>query len=375
MPLKTRLTEMFGIEYPIFAFTASREVAAAVTRAGGMGVFGAVAYSTEQLDEHLAWIDANTDGKPYGLDVVMPLAYEGKDEGGLTKEQFESLVPEKHRAWIESVLAKYKVPKMPEGHIAYESLLSWTYEVVRPQLDIALKYPIKLIANALGTPPDDVIRLAHEHGIKVAALSGSKQHALNHVKAGVDIPIAQGWEAGGHTGEVASMVLWPEVVDACKPTPVLAAGGIGTGRHMAAALALGCEGVWLGSVWLTADENKMMIPAVKEKLVRATSKDTVRSRAISGKPARQLRTAWTDAWEGEGSPGYLPLPLQWMATSDAVERIHHYAEDPNSNAKELLGSPVGQVVGLMNERLPAGEIVRRMVEECKEVLGRLGKLA
>jgi NAD(P)H-dependent flavin oxidoreductase YrpB (nitropropane dioxygenase family) len=168
------------------------------------------------------------------------------------------------------------------------------------------------------------------------------------------------------------MVLTPEVVDAVRPTPVLAAGGIGSGRQMAAALALGADGVWTGSVWLTTRESDVS-PVVVEKLVKATSRDTVRSRSLSGKPARLLRTAWTEAWDSPDSPGALPMPLQWMLNAEATARIYRYAHVEGSGAKDLAGSPVGQIVGRMTQVRPVREVIFDMVSECVETVNRMAE--
>jgi NAD(P)H-dependent flavin oxidoreductase YrpB (nitropropane dioxygenase family) len=367
--MKSRLAEAFGLRIPLFAFTNSPEVCVAVSRAGGMGVLGAVPYSASELGCHLDWIDAHIDGRPYGVDVVMPASSVG---GDLDKAALQAMIPEAQRRFIDDLLARYQVPPLPDGVQPYEELLSWVQPLTHAQVEVALTHPIRLLANALGPPPADVIAEAHGRGVKVAALAGSVRHAQKQVAAGVDIVVAQGTEAGGHTGEVATMVLVPEVVDAIAPTPVLAAGGIGCGRQLAAALALGADGAWTGSIWLTAAETKMTPDVVKQKLLAASSRDTVRSRALSGKPARQLRTPWTEAWEAKESPGTLPLPLQYMATSDAVNRIHfHAAHSPDSRASELLGSPVGQIVGRMNAIRPAAEIVEQIAAEFTQTLERL----
>jgi NAD(P)H-dependent flavin oxidoreductase YrpB (nitropropane dioxygenase family) len=368
--MHTRLCEQFGIEFPIFAFSHCRDVVAAVSRAGGLGVLGALAFSTDQLEIELDWIDQHVDGKPYGVDVVMPVSYAGAEEGGFDKATFESMISAKHKEFIDRILQKHNVPPLPEGESSFESLLAWTHKGARSQVEVALRHPIKLLVNALGPPPVDVIEQAHAHGVLVAALVGSVQQARAQKEQGTDIIVASGHEAGGHTGEVTTMVLVPEVVDAVRPRPVLAAGGIGTGRQMAAAMALGAEGVWTGSIWLTVTESDTL-PVIKEKLLAATSRDTVRSRALSGKPARQLRTPWTDAWEAPGSPGYLPMPLQWMACADATTRIHKYAHLEKYGAKDLVGSPVGQIVGSMNAIRPVREVIYEMVEEYLDTVGRM----
>jgi NAD(P)H-dependent flavin oxidoreductase YrpB (nitropropane dioxygenase family) len=367
--MKTKLAEQLGIEFPIFAFSHCRDVVAAVSNAGGFGVLGALAFSAEQLEQELAWIDAHVGGRPYGVDVVMPAKYEGKGEGDFTKEMLEQMIPPQHRKFVEQMLARYEVPDLPEGEKA-ESLLGWTQSAGRSHVDVALKHPIKLLANALGPPPPDVVAKAHAQGIKVAALVGTAAQAKKQVDAGVDIIVAQGTEAGGHCGEVTTMVLVPEVVDAVSPTPVLAAGGIGDGRQVAAALALGAEGVWTGSIWLAVKESDCPEPLV-DKMLAAKSTDTVRSRCISGKPARQLKTAWTEAWEGKESPGTLPMPLQFMLTADATSRIYRSAGKPGSKAKDLLGTPLGQIVGRMNSVRASRDVVYGMVEQFIGTVERL----
>jgi NAD(P)H-dependent flavin oxidoreductase YrpB (nitropropane dioxygenase family) len=370
--MKSRLASEFGLRIPLFAFTNSREVVVAVSRSGGMGVLGAVAFSAEELAAHLDWIDQHIDGRPYGVDVVMP-ASTAIGEAAIDHDALQGMIPEAQRHFVDELLERYQVPGLPSGVRAYSDLPSWVNALSRAQVEIALTHPIKLLANALGPPPADVIAAAHERGVKVAALAGSVRHARKQVEAGVDIIVAQGTEAGGHTGEVSTMVLVPEVVDAVAPVPVLAAGGIGSGRQLAAALALGADGAWTGSIWLTAAENQVTPEVVKQKLLAAGSRDTVRSRAMTGKPARQLRTPWTEAWDGKESPGTLPLPLQFMATSDAINRIHyHAANTPASRAKELLGSAVGQIVGRMNAIRPASEIVEDFAAELQRTIARLG---
>lgn len=227
--MRTELCDRFGIEYPIFVFTPSEKVAAAVSKAGGLGVLGCVRFNdADDLENVLQWMDANTDGKPYGVDVVMPAKI--PTEG--TSVDINKLIPAEHREFVDKTLADLGVPPLPEDEERSEGVLGWLHSVARSHVEVALKHPIKLIANALGSPPKDVIDQVHAAGVPVAALAGSPKHALRHVENGVDIVVAQGHEAGGHTGEIGSMVLWPEIVDALDgKAPVLAAGGIGTGRH------------------------------------------------------------------------------------------------------------------------------------------------
>jgi NAD(P)H-dependent flavin oxidoreductase YrpB (nitropropane dioxygenase family) len=370
--MKTRVCDTFGIELPIFAFSHCRDVVAAVSKAGGLGVLGALAFSPEQLEIELNWIDEHVDGKPYGVDVVMPAKVAEPGAGELDPDkmadQFGDMIPPQHRQWLDQLLAEHDVPELPEEERSAGALLGWVHEKGREQVDVALAHDIKLLANALGSPPEDVVDLAHEHGVKVAALCGTVPQAERHVARGVDVVVAQGTEAGGHTGDVASLILWPDVVDAIGPdTPVLAAGGIGDGRQIAAALALGCEGVWTGSIWLTTAESDSN-PLVQEKLLAATARDTVRSRSWTGKPARMLRTEWTEAWERDDSPGYLPMPLQYMLISDAQRRIGKY------QVQELTTMPVGQIVGRMNKVRPVRDVMFDLVEEFVEATESVHKL-
>jgi NAD(P)H-dependent flavin oxidoreductase YrpB (nitropropane dioxygenase family) len=363
--MRTQLCDDFGIEYPIFAFTHCRDVVAAVSKAGGLGVLGAVGFSPEQLEIELDWIDTHVDGKPYGVDTVMP--QKAVDvEGGSPDEMLatiRSMIDANHWRYVDELMERFELPPLPEGEGPH-GVLGWTDDVAHRHVEIALAHPIALIANALGSPPKDVIDQAHEHGVKVAALAGKAQHAQRHVNNGVDIIVAQGYEAGGHTGEIATMVLVPDVVDAVAPVPVLGAGGIGTGRQIAAALSLGAQGVWLGSLWLTTAESNSS-PAVLGAYLDASAADTVRSRCYTGKPARMLRNAWTDAWEPDAGPGALGMPLQNILTAEANSRI------ARSGRKDIQFAPVGQIVGRMNQVQSVRDVIFNLVEEYIETVERL----
>ena len=364
--MRTSICDQFGVEFPIFAFSHCRDVVAAVTNAGGFGVLGATAYSPQQLDVELSQIEAEVRGRPYGLDVLIPAKLIRPRSGGGMSE-LESLIPEEHQAFVDDLLVRYDVPPLPEGEVV---TLGGTYNP-RKLLDVAFAHDIKLIANALGPAPEYLVHRAHEHGVTVAALVGKREHAQAQMAAGVDVMIAQGYEAGGHTGDIATLVLVPEIVDAVAPTPVLAAGGIGRGRQMAAAMALGAQGVWCGSVWLTSEEAETH-PVVKDKMLASTSSDTVRSRSTTGKPARQLRSAWTDEWDGPASPDPLGMPLQSILINEAQERIKRSAAS-SPGATQLINYFVGQIVGQMNQVKPARRIVLEMVEEYIDVISGLSK--
>ena len=377
--MHTRVTKMLGIDFPILAFTHCRDVVAAVSNAGGLGVLGAVAHTPEQLDVDLAWIAEQTKGRPFGVDLLIPRKYVGAESGGLDRGSLKAMLPAEHREWIEQVLARYGVPDLPppSGDSDREQRgmggLRVDPKSMEPLIEVSFAHRVALIASALGTPPEWLVERAHAANIPVAALAGRIDHAIAHKEAGVDLIIAQGTEGGGHTGEIATMVLVPQVVDAVAPTPVLAAGGIASGRQMAAALALGAEGVWCGSVWLTTHEAETT-PTIREKFLAATSADTRRSRSLTGKPARMLRSAWTDAWEESGAPEPLPMPLQSILVADAQRRIHRVAHKADSPARPLVTYFVGQVVGQMNVAMSTRDVVRGMVEECLDTMERMNGL-
>jgi NAD(P)H-dependent flavin oxidoreductase YrpB (nitropropane dioxygenase family) len=370
--MRTELCDRYGIQYPIFVFTPSEKVAAAVSKAGGLGVLGCVRFNdADDLEAVLQWMDENTLGLPYGVDIVMPAKV--PTEG--TSIDINKLIPQTHRDFVAKTLADLGVPPLPEDEERSEGVLGWLHSVARSHVEVALKHPIKLIANALGSPPKDVIDQAHAAGVPVAALAGSAKHAQRHVENGVDIVIAQGHEAGGHTGEIASMVLVPEVCEGLAAlghkTPVLAAGGIGSGRQVAAALALGAQGVWMGSAFLTSAEYDLGVrtesgtSVIQQALLAANSSDTVRRRIYTGKPARLLRSRWTEAWDAEGAPEPLPMPLQNILVSEAHQRMSE-SSDPTTVAM-----PVGQIVGRMNEIRPVADIIAELVEGFEAASKRL----
>lgn len=374
------------MEFPILAFSHCRDVVAAVTNAGGFGVLGAVGHTPEQLDIDLTWIEAEVAGKPYGVDLIVPAKYEGMDEGGLSVERLQAMIPTAQREFLEDLLRRYDVPALPAGdrpgYANSGAEAPFSMNRAGPQMDVAFSHGISLIANALGPPPKEMIDRARAQGVKVAALAGKGVHAARHVAAGADLIIAQGTEAGGHTGEIGTLVLVPEVVDAVaatcasqgrEPIPVLAAGGIGGGRQLAACLALGADGVWCGSVWLTTQEAETH-PVVKEKMLAATSADTIRSRSRTGKHARQLRSSWTDEWESEASPGPLGMPLQPVLIAEAEARISRAAHDQNSGPGRLANYFVGQIVGTMNEVKPARQVVYDMIDEFVDAMQRVNAL-
>lgn len=366
---------MLGVEFPICAFSHCRDVVAAVTNAGGFGILGAVAHSPQRLDAELTWIEQQTGGRPYGVDLLLPPKYVGAESGGIDAAQVAALLPPEHRVFLDELLQRYGIGEPADAaENRPPRALNVSPKGYQPLLDVAFAHDIRLIASALGPPPADVVTRAHDNDVLVAALAGTTGHALRHAAAGVDLIVAQGTEAGGHTGEVATMVLVPEIVDAVAPVPVLAAGGIARGRQVAAALALGAEGVWCGSVWLTTEEAETS-PVVKDKFLAASSSDTVRSRSLTGKPARMLRTAWTDEWERPGAPAPLGMPLQSALVASPQRRINAAAAQPDTRARELATYFVGQVVGSLTKVRPTRAVVLEMVSEFIDAVQRLDELA
>ena len=365
--MKSDICDRLGCEFPLFAFSHCRDVIAEVSKAGGFGVLGAVGHTPESLEIELNWIDEQVGDKPYGVDLIVPTSMADR-EGSLHPDELLDRVPETHRRHVEHILAQHGIDT--EG--------LWDNEVpafngdnlresgASAQLDVALNHPIKAVVNALGAPPKFMVDAAREKGIAVGALTGSREHAMKNVEAGVDFLVVSGTEAGGHCGEISTMVVVPEVLETLRQhemnVPVLAAGGIVTGRQMAACMAMGAAGVWTGSVWLTTSEAETL-PSIKEKMLSANSRQTVRSKSRTGKYTRQLRSPWTDAWAADDAPEPLPMPLQSLVSGPPLRRIDKLAESGHSGAKQLATYWVGQGVGLMNDPLSTRVVVQNFMED------------
>ena len=373
--MNSKICEMLDIEFPLVAFTHCRDVVVAVSKAGGCGVLGAVGMSPEQLEQELKWIDEHIDGKPYGVDVLIPNKMVGKDEK-FDAEKLVGMIPQEYADFRADVLENHDIPS-PELRTIDTGGSGFAANTqtggAKALLDVAFNHPIKLIANALGVPPDWMLEMGKENNVKVAALLGTAQHAINQVEAGVDILVVSGTEAGGHCGSVSTMVLIPEVYEAIQPygdVPILAAGGIVTGKQMAAAMTMGASGAWCGSVWLTTVESEIH-PIVKEKMIAANSSQTVRSRSRTGKHSRQLVSPWTEAWESDKAPDPLPMPLQPMVAEPALAKVNKLAEGGHDGAKGLATHWVGQGVGLMNASISASDVVQEFKEDFISAYERL----
>jgi NAD(P)H-dependent flavin oxidoreductase YrpB (nitropropane dioxygenase family) len=371
--VKSPICDLLGIEFPLVAFSHCRDVVVEVSKAGGMGVLGAAGYNAETLEIELNWIDEHVDGMPYGVDLIAPTSMAVTDDD-ISAETVRAMVPDEHRQYALNILAQHQIDTNDvyverSGRVASGFLTAGRAANI---IDVAFAHPIKLIANALGVPPRYMLEMGKERGVAVAALVGAKEHAVKQVEAGVDILVVAGTEAGGHCGEVSTLVLVPEVCEAVKDfdVPVLAAGGIVTGRQMAACMAMGAAGAWTGSVWLTTAEAETS-PVIKEKYIQASSRQTVRSKARTGKYSRQLRSEWTDAWEAEEAPDPLPMPLQSMVSEAPLAKVTKLAEGGHEGAKRLATYFVGQGVGLMNSVQSTRAVVREFMEDYLAAVERL----
>lgn len=373
--MRSPICDKLGIEFPLLAFNHCRDVIVEVSKAGGMGILGAAGLTPEQLEVELNWIDEHIDGKPYGVDLIVPTSMAHQDNQVPT--DIESLIPQEHRDFAAQILAQHNINTLDlydQKAGTSDAFLDTTK--AENMLDVAFSHPIKLIANALGVPPKYMLEMGKANDVAVAALVGAKEHAVKQAEAGVDILVVAGTEAGGHCGEVSTMVLVPEVCEAVKAygdISILAAGGIVTGRQLAGCMAMGAHGAWTGSMWLTTTEAATS-QIIKEKFLTTSSRQTVRSRSRTGKYSRQLRSPWTDAWEDESAPDPLPMPLQPLVSEPALAKVIKLAEGGHEGAKQLATYWVGQGVGLMNEIQTTRQVVYEFMEDFLEATERLKKV-
>ena len=380
--MKSQICDVLNIEFPLVAFSHCRDVVAAVSKAGGMGVLGAVGLSPEKLEIELNWIDEHVDGKPYGVDVLVPNSYVGKGEN-LTTDDLRSMIPQEHREFRADILEQHNIDASDlRGDEESQKIEKNSNQVLGAGLDgakevleVAFSHPIGLVANALGVPPKWMLDMGKQNNVPVAALVGAKQHAVKQAEAGVDIIVVSGTEGGGHCGSVSTMVLVPEVRRALKEygnVPILAAGGICTGEQMAGVMAMGADGVWCASVSLPTVEAETS-DNIKEKLVAASSSHTVRSKSRTGKHSRQLTSPWVEAWEDKDAPEPLPMPLQTMVSEPALKKVADQAAIGHDGAKQLETYWVGQGIGLVNESISAGQTVQKFKEEFIESYERINE--
>lgn len=371
--MRTTFTNLCSIREPIAGFSRSPGVVVEVSRAGGLGVMAASSYTPSELHAQLLWIEERLGDEPYGVDILLPSdAVDAPDLFAQLREQ----IPDEHVQFVANLLKDYGLDadlfreRLHQGNSTVASLSpAGTDEL----LDVVFEHPIALLANALGPPPPTMIERARQAGVPLAALVGSAEHARRQIDSGVDLLVAQGTEAGGHTGTIATTVLTPEVVAVADGRPILSAGGIASGRAMAAALALGADGVWCGSVWLSSDED--ITPRwIKEKFLAAASSQAIRSRSRTGKPARQLRSPWHDAWDAPSAPPPLPMQQHLLVAKAAWSVIEESADEGEPGAQELGSFFVGQVVGGFDMIRPTREIMTDLVEECRTTIEEMARL-
>ena len=371
--MKTPICDRLGCDVPIFAFSHCRDVVVEVTRAGGFGVLGAVTFSAEQLELELKWIDEHVGGKSYGVDVLIPSNYDRATEEAA--EPVVDLIPGEQKQFVDKLLDAEGVPPLSadDAAEARRELMgrgrNTTPSGARKLIDVALRHPqVKLVVSALGAPPRELVDELHARGILVGSLCGKREHAIAQREAGVDIIVAQGTEAGGHTGQIATMVLVPQVADVLGPNmAVLAAGGISRGKQIAAAFALGAQGVWMGTIWLGTRESELT-PMEKEILFKARSEDAVQRKWMTGKTVRMIRSKASEAWEQPGAPKHLKPPLQNILYHGARIRIE------KAHRADMCSFPAGQVVGNMNEETSVRQVMQDLMEEYIETAERMAPL-
>jgi NAD(P)H-dependent flavin oxidoreductase YrpB (nitropropane dioxygenase family) len=359
-PLHTRLCDEYGCEVPVVAFAHTRDVIAAVTNAGGIGVLGAAGIETDALRASIRWIKERVGNKPWGVDLLVPASFV---EGN--REEIEAMIPQGHRDFVDGLMRENNIPR-PASARRGVGLGPELLRHSREQLDVLFEEEVPIFASGLGSPAF-VLERARAQGMKVWGLIGLPRQARRQIEAGVDVVIAQGYDSGGHSGTIGTFTLVPEVVRMAEGTNtlVLAGGGVSNGRQLAAAIAMGAAGIWTGTIWLATHESETEM-FIKQRLIEAQAEDAVQSRATSGKPIRQLRSKWSDAWKAPGAPEPLPMPLQPMLVSDIQEGIRQ------AKMEDWMTTPAGQsVVGIHSIR-PAAEVVYSLVDEAQDMFDRLG---
>ncbi|MHB8894273.1 MAG: NAD(P)H-dependent flavin oxidoreductase [Candidatus Geothermincolia bacterium] len=368
--LRTALCDMLDIEYPIMSAgmgpnTLSEQVGApvelvvAVSEAGGLGVLGASGYSIAELRDAIHEIRAKTD-KPFGVDILLPrniADIQGVEAAGADEVPLSALLatlPAPYQDYVAKMKSDLGLPDI-------EVMVKPDTTTLRPQeaVDVCIEEKIPLFCAGLGNP-GFMVEEAHANGMKVLAITGNSKNAKRMADAGIDLLVAQGAEAGGHTGRVGTMALVPAAIDAAYPVPVLAAGGIADGRGLAAALAMGCIGVWVGTRFLATDEGGAQA-VIKENIVKATDEDTVVSTMFTGKTLRAIRSEFHTSWEASGLQS-LPFPLQIFISSAL------FGAFVEANKVDYIGGFAGQAAGIIHEIKPAGEVLADMVEETADIL-------
>lgn len=359
-PIHTRICDLLGIQHPIFAFSHSKDVVVAVTMAGGVGVLGATRMFPEEIESTLAEIRERVGTRPFAVDLVLPKDMPERNN----REDIEAQIPDGHRAFVDHLYEKYEVPR--DGEAGPRSRFVRSNEMARRQADVVLASDVDIFAMGIGSPPE-FIAAAKASGKRVLALVGNPRHASKALAQGAEILVAQGHDSGAHTGPIGTYSLVPQITRMAGDVPVLAAGGVATGQHIVAALAMGAVGVWVGTAWLVTKEAHTSAKLMP-KLLAAKSDDTVITRSKSGKTNRQLRTAYTDEWAAADAPEPLKMPYQDILVGDLLGAIDRYEVEP------LLGSGLGQGIAWFNEETTVQDVMDRFVDEARQSLDLLDKL-
>lgn len=373
--LHTALCEMLGIEYPVVLAgmgpvvgglmgpVATAELVAAVSNAGGLGVLGGAGYGADRLSAEIRRVRSMTD-KPFGVDLLLPSNYMGGATGGETPPNPRDLIPQATYAGVRKIAEDLGIEwkqRPEEPRAAGATAPRPAGGMSDAQMEVVIEEKVAVFASGLGSPAPWVDRL-HANGTKILSLVGNVKNAKRVADSGADVVVAQGTEAGGHTGRIATMALVPQVVDAVSPTPVLAAGGIADGRGLVAALALGAVGAWCGTVFVVAKEANQS-DLNKQRILAAVDEDTRITRLYSGKTMRNITNPLIEAWEASGLPA-MPMGLQGLLIQDLVYSVRE------AGREDLLMNAAGQASGLLNDVRPAADILHDMVADAAEIIGR-----
>lgn len=356
--LNTVVCQRLGAQLPIFGFSHSLDVVAAVSNAGGIGIWGATRSTPEEIREGLAQLVEAVEGRPFGIDLVLPKGMPASDDRALMEAQ----IPDAHREFVAGLRDKYGVPD--DGLPGVRSRFVRSEEMAARQFAEIMASSVPIFAAGVGSPPEKVAE-AKAAGKTVISLVGAPKHAKHALAAGADILVAQGYEAGAHTGDIGTFALVPQIVRMAGDVPVVVAGGVAGGEHIAAALALGGAGVWMGTAWLFTREHGMD-PVILKKLAAAGSSDTVRSRADSGKTLRQIKTAWTEEWESADAPTPLQMPNQDILVGDFLGSVERNRVEP------FMKSEAGQSVAYFDQETDVKTIVESLEREASNSLDRIG---
>lgn len=361
-PLRTRLCIEYGCDVPIVAFAHTRDIVALVTNAGGIGVLGAAPLTAEELRFNIQWIRERVGDRPWGVDLLIPASFVQGNQ-----EDLEAEIPEGHRDFVTKLMRDNSIPyPTRSGPLSTGIELERALDGARQLLDVVLEERVPIFVSGLGSPAF-LLDEAHSRGVKVWGMVGLPRQAARQLDAGVDVIVAQGYDSGGHSGTVGTFTLVPEVVRMAEGTGtlVLAAGGVNNGRQVAAAIAMGADGVWTGTIWLATHESDTET-FLKQRLVEARAEDPYQSSAMTGKPIRQLPSRFGDAWKAPDAPEPLPMPLQSVLVRDMLEGI------AEARMEDWMTTPAGQsVVGIRSIR-PASDVVFQLVEEAQESFERIG---